>query len=137
MTTRLARTRVPDRGMAGSTRPLRVAILLSGSGHLLHNLLEFWPTAETVTQTVFPLAVTALLYWAAARPTRGYLITLGTWGLVVLAGAIVTVLPLTLLPFEPDQAVSHYLVHTVYALLQVPVLATVGRALRRGKADRG
>jgi hypothetical protein len=131
MTTQLEDGNVPDRAATESTRTLRVVILLSGSGHLVHNLLEFWPTAEMVTQTVFPVAVTGLLYWAAARPSRGFLVVLGTWGLIVLVGAVATVLPLSLLPFEPDQTVGHYLVHTVYALLQLPLLVVSWQMLRR------
>ena len=44
------------------------------------------------------------------------------WGIISLAGAVATVLPLPVLPFQPEQSLRHYAVHAVYAASQLPVL---------------
>jgi hypothetical protein len=113
------------------TGSLRVVILISGLGHVVHNLEEFGFTMLALGQTVIPAAVTGLLFRAAVRPTRAYLVALGVWGLIVLVAGGGSVFPLPFLPFEPAQTVSHYLAHAVYAALQVPLLIVVWRALRR------
>lgn len=113
------------------TRTLRAVILISGLGHVVHNLEEFGFTMLALGQTVIPAAVTALLFWAAVRPTRAYLVALGVWGLIVLVAGGGSVVPLPFLPFEPAQTVSHYLTHAVYAALQVPLLVVVWHALRQ------
>jgi hypothetical protein len=51
--------------------------------------------------------------------------------LLPLVGAWVTVLPLAFLPFAPEQTVPHYLVHTVYAVAQIPLLLVARRLARR------
>jgi len=47
---------------------------------------------------------------------------------------LVTVLPLPILPFEPEQSATHYLAHLVYALGQVPLLV-VGWLAARGSVS--
>ena len=108
-------------------RRLRVALLVSGAGHLVHNLEEFGATTLMLGQTAIPAAVTTLLLVAASRPSRGLHLAAGIWGLVVLVGGGASVLPLPVLPFEPAQTVSHYLAHVAYALLQVPLLVVAWR----------
>lgn len=49
------------------------------------------------------------------------------WGAISLAGAIVTVLPLPFLPFRPEQSVSHYGVHALYVITQLPLLRLTWR----------
>ena len=48
--------------------------------------------------------------------------------------SLVTVLPLPILPFEPEQSATHYLAHLVYALGQVPLLV-VGWLAARGSVS--
>jgi hypothetical protein len=53
------------------------------------------------------------------------------WGVLNLViGGIVTVLPLAILPFVPEQSVTHYAAHVVYALGQFPLVVLGYRALR-------
>jgi hypothetical protein len=121
------------------TRRLRIAVALSGLGHLIHNLEEFGLTILMVGQTVVPAVVTAILFVAVRRPTRTILRLAGVWAVVVIVVGGGSVLPLPFLPFTPAQTVSHYLTHLVYALLQLPllVLAWTGRTRSGGgPADR-
>ena len=57
------------------------------------------------------------------------------WGVLNLViGGIVTVLPLPILPFAPEQSVTHYAAHVVYTLGQVPlVLLFLPCARRTGR----
>jgi hypothetical protein len=48
-----------------------------------------------------------------------------------IGGGLLSVLPLPLWPYQPEQSLRHYAVHALYALLQVPLLVTVTRYLRR------
>src|SRR6187551_3102500 len=53
------------------------------------------------------------------------------WGLInMVVGGIVTVLPLPVLPFVPEQTVEHYVVHAVYAIGQLPLVLVAAGALR-------
>lgn len=104
---------------------LRAAIVLSGLGHVVHNVAEFSAGADSLRQTVLPAAVTVALLVAARRPTRRVLLAGGAWaGVVVLVGAA-SVFPLPFLPFVPAQTAGHYAAHGVHALLQVPLLFIV------------
>jgi hypothetical protein len=49
------------------------------------------------------------------------------FGILHLVGAIATVLPLAFLPFAPEQTLTHYLAHAIYALAQVPLLVAAHR----------
>ena len=60
--------------------------------------------------------------------TRGWpTLLLRVWGGISLAGAIITVLPLPVLPFRPEQSIRHYGVHVSYAVTQLPVLSLMWR----------
>ncbi len=72
----------------------------------------------------FPSLVWLLLFLAwLLLPNHNFSVRLLLgWSVIGLAGAIVTVLPLSFLPFRPEQSVSHYGVHALYAATQLPVL---------------
>lgn len=109
--------------MTVSTRGALAALGLSGAGHVVHNLAEFPPAVLLGPETLVPLAVTAVLGVAlVARPGRATHTAAAGWALVVLVGGGGSVLPLGVLPFAPEQSVSHYAAHAVYALCQVPLL---------------
>lgn len=132
---------MPKAGDEATTSPSRavlVALVLSAAGHVVHNLAEFPPGFLLGWETLFPLAVTvALGAWLLARPGRLAFGAAGGWALVVIVGGGGSVLPLGALPFVPDQSVSHYLAHLVYALAQLPLLWVAYRGLAgTGKHDR-
>ncbi len=54
----------------------------------------------------------------------------------LVGGVIVTVTPLSFLPFVPDQNFIHYLAHLLYGVAQVPLIWIMIRQIRRpSKAD--
>ena len=54
-------------------------------------------------------------------------IGLFVWTLVNLAGGALSALPLSLLPFEPEQTMRHSSFHLLYAATQVPLLVVSHR----------
>lgn len=108
------------------------AVAASLGGLLVHNLAEFPPSILLGPETLVPVAVTIFLGLAMLRrPGRLTFVATAVWaGLVVVVGGG-SVLPLSILPFVPEQTVGHYLAHVVYALSQVPLLWVAGRRVRR------
>lgn len=93
-------------------------------GGWIHDL-HFTPGTLGLGAAVIPwLLLTVLLYWLWkwTEGSAGVLAALFVYGMVALLGAIFTVLPLGFLPFEPEQTLGHYLVHTIYAVAQIPLL---------------
>ena len=68
------------------------------------------------------------------RERRGVRLTWALLNLVI--GAIVTVLPLAILPFSPEQSLGHCLIHVVDTLGQVPLTLLAITALRRPRGAR-
>jgi hypothetical protein len=127
---------------AAGRHPMRwmtLAVMISWLSMAMHNLFEL-PISPLAPEYVGPLAV-ALLCLAAhvARPGwRVPLVALVGWAaLNLVGGAIISVLPLPFLPFEPEQSLGHYLTHIVYGLGQVPLLVAGWLALvRTGRRRR-
>lgn len=103
-----------------------VAVVLSIVGTVIHNVAEFGWSTVTSPDTYISNGILAILLaaWLTFR-RRWLLVVLCVLGAVVLVGMVLTVLPLPVLPFYPDQAAQHYLVHGVAALLQLslPVIS--------------
>jgi hypothetical protein len=92
---------------------------------LAHNIMELGPAFLVDPQTLIPLAIFAGLAILAARETAGRVTWLApfAWGaLNLVAGGILSVLPVGLFPFQPDQSLEHYGVHAIYALTGVPLV---------------
>ena len=54
----------------------------------------------------------------------------------LIGGAILSVLPLSFLPFEPEQSVDHYMSHVLLGVTQIPLLITPSR-IDRGQHRGG
>jgi hypothetical protein len=116
-----------------SRRAMAIALALSAGSMLAHNLYEL-PIGPLAAENTGPIAVAAAIgiayaIWPGSRVVAG--VAFG-WGLLNLViGGIVTVLPLSILPFVPEQSLSHYAAHVVYAVGQVPLVVLAYRALAR------
>jgi hypothetical protein len=109
---------------------MAAALTLSALSMLAHNLYEL-PLSPLDVQNAGPIGVAVFLGVAyAVRPdSRIAAAAALAWGVLNLViGAIVTVLPLPILPFEPDQSVTHYGAHLVYAAGQLPLVLLASRA---------
>ncbi|WP_341994975.1 hypothetical protein MRBLWH7_002520 [Microbacterium sp. LWH7-1.2] len=104
---------------------------------LLHNQWELPLTPVSIENTgplAFDLAL-LLACWRWPSSRLAWSVVLG-WGLVnMLVGGIITVLPLPVLPFVPEQTIDHYLVHVVYTAGQLPLILVAVAALRELRPD--
>lgn len=118
---------------------LALAFAVSWGSMLFHNQLEL-PLTPLDLENTGPLAVDVILFVACWRwPwSRVVWVSILVWALLnLVVGGIVTVLPLTVLPFAPEQTVEHYAVHAVYAIGQLPLVLVASGALRSLLYQRG
>ena len=111
---------------------MAAALTLSAASMLAHNLYEL-PLSPIDLENSGPIAFAAILGVAYALRPESKVVAAAAlgWGVLNLViGGIVTVLPLSILPFVPEQSVTHYAAHVVYALGQVPLVVLGYRALR-------
>lgn len=111
---------------------MAVALAVSALSMLAHNLYEL-PLSPIDLENSGPIAFAALLAVAyAMRPdSKAAAAAAFGWGVVNLViGGIVSVLPLSILPFVPEQSIAHYGAHVVYAVGQIPLVVLGYRALR-------
>lgn len=112
---------------------LALALAVSWASMLFHNLREL-PLTTLDLENTGPLAVDVVLLvvcWWRPRSRLVWTAVLA-WGLLnLVVGAVLTVLPLPVLPFAPEQTIDHYAVHAVYAIGQLPLVLVAGGALRK------
>ena len=118
-----------------SPRPAAVYVTsaLAAGGMLAHDVLELGPAFLFDPQTLIPLAIFAALAILAARATAGTgtWLALLAWGaLNLVAGGILSVLPVGLFPFQPEQSLQHYAVHALYTLTGVPLVVVAWSGLQ-------
>ena len=121
-----------------SRTSIAVALALSWGAMLAHNLYEL-PLSPVDPENSGPLAVAALIGLAYAKGPQARAIVAAAlgWGVLNLViGGIVTVLPLPVLPFAPEQSLTHYAAHVLYTAGQVPLVVLAFRGLRTGGAAR-
>lgn len=115
-----------------------VSAILGWVGLFVHNLADLPGQSILSAESLIPLLITGTLVALWFTPLRlGAAWALLAWGLLNLVGAIVTVLPLTILPFDPDQSPTHYAFHLVYGLTQLPLIVTTAIWRRRRRTRRG
>ena len=113
------------------------ALVVSGAGHVIHNLADFPVTILLGLETLVPLTVTVLLGVAFVyRPGQSTYAAAALWALVVILGGGMTVIPFGFLPFVPDQSISHYVVHLLYIVTQLPLLWVGIRGVRHTNVRR-
>lgn len=113
-----------------------VALIVSGLGHVIHNLEEFPVTILFGWETLLPLAVTILLGVAWYRHSgRSTFAAMTGWAAIVIVFGGGSVIPFGFLPFVPEQSVSHYVAHFVYAVTQLPLLYVGLQGFRSGGPD--
>ena len=107
-----------------------VAVALAWFGLLAHNQLSL-PLAPLSAENLGPLVVYAALgmWYVRSRGSGKARAALAGWTLLnFMVGGVLTVLPLPLLPFVPEQTVAHYAAHVVYSVTQLPLLAILMRS---------
>lgn len=110
-----------------------LAVAVSWLGLVLHNVADLPAQSLVSPETLYP----TLVYLAL---TAGYLLggrawtwpLLGWAALNLVGGAIVSILPLPILPFHPEQTLRHYSFHVVYGATQLPLILLLTRIVRAG-----
>lgn len=112
----------------GTRWPVYAVTVIAWLGFLVHNVADLPGQTFLSPETLWPSLITgALLALYALGPRRIAAIGLFLWTPLNFLGALVTVLPLPLLPFDPEQSWRHYSFHVLYAVTQVPLLVVSGR----------
>jgi hypothetical protein len=113
-------------------------VVLSWLGIYVHNRFELPQLLLWSPENSIPALISALLFlawWQMSSKSAPTIALLG-WGIVQLAGAILTVIPFDFLPFYPPQTLQHYLVHMLFALAQLPLVALLIQQLRSKASKR-
>jgi hypothetical protein len=126
----------PGLGVRPVGHPVRIltvvaVVALSWLGLVVHNLAELTVQARLGPATVAPAAVYLLLaagWLSPARRVAAWLL-LGWGWLHAIGGGLLSVLPVPLWPYQPEQSLRHYAVHALYGLLQAPLLVVLTRYL--------
>jgi len=113
-------------------RLLRFTAGLSWLGLWFHDAREFpatvWITVDSMGMGLVA-ALLVLATWRAPR-ARWPVVALLVYGALMLIGGGLSVLPLPILPFTPEQSYAHYLAHAVYAAAQLPLVVACLHQLR-------
>jgi hypothetical protein len=122
-----------------STDILASLVLLSWTGMFAHARIEL-PTISLIRpEYLIPTGIYIILLsgWILQPEHRRVWIWLFfLWaGIQFVLGAWLSVLPLSVWPFYPEQSLRHYLVHVFYGLAQVPILWHLVVVLRKSPAS--
>ena len=118
-----------------TNRPWAVAtmMILSWLGMTIHNQVELpsltWYRAEYVLPTLVSLLLFAG-WWRQPNNRRIWAWAILAWSaLHFIVGGFLSVLPLPIWPFSPEQNLRHYLAHLIYLLLQIPIILFASRQI--------
>ena len=105
---------------------------LAWLGEYVHNLFELPHLTLISPENSIPALISLMLFliWWRTPNKRLATILLLAWTLLhLIGGALLSVLPLPILPFYPEQSLQHYAAHAIYGLAQVPLIVELGREL--------
>lgn len=120
-------------------RELAPVMSLAALGGVAHNALSL-PLPIYAPETIGPAAIYgALLVWGCLSPAAALpRVVLMSWtALNLLVGGILTVVPLPMWPFAPEQTPQHYAAHVIYASSQVPLIWSLARSRPAHPRDGG
>jgi len=114
------------------------AVALAWLGMYIHNVEDLPNLTLGSPENAGPGLVWLVLlglWWAQRDRSWPAALLLG-WAGLNLLGTFVTVLPLPVLPFKPEQSLRHYAFHVLNALALLPVLVLARRDRRSFAAER-
>lgn len=103
---------------------MAAAVVISWLGLVVHNVADLPGQDLAGPESLAPgLGLASLLALHRLGPRRVAAGVLLGWALLSLVvGGVLSVLPLGLFPFAPEQTPRHYSFHVLYAATQVPLL---------------
>jgi hypothetical protein len=98
-------------------------------GEYLHNLADLPQLALWSPENSIPALISLLLFLSWWKSPYKYFSSglFLNWGIIHFLGGIISVLPLSFLPFVPAQTPLHYFMHLIYALAQLPLIIALAR----------
>jgi hypothetical protein len=113
-----------------------VAAALSWFGLYLHNVADLPDQYLLSPETAYPSLVYLVgvaAWFTRPDPTRrvGAMLLLGWGWLQLVGGGMLSVLPLPIWPYHPEQTPHHYAFHLVYGATQLPLIVITTRHVRR------
>lgn len=125
---------LPRRTANGPAALVALGTALSWGGLFIHNSIEL-PALTLLSPENSIMALvngTLFLVWWWLPSRRAGATLLMVVGMVhLVGGGIISVLPLSLLPFVPEQTLSHYLSHLLYGVGQIPLIWAMFSQLRK------
>jgi hypothetical protein len=114
------------------------AVALGWLGMYVHNVADLPGLTLASPENSLPGLVWLVLFgfWWLLPHARWPTTILLAWGVLNLVGGFLTVLPLPILPFRPEQSWRHYAFHLLAALALLPFLRLVRAEHRMGSAKR-
>lgn len=103
-----------------------IAVAVAWLGLWAHELYRVPSAFGLTVDGSLPLLAVAgalLAWWFLATHIRAAAVALLIYALINFVGGILSVLPLPFLPFAPEQTADHYLIHAMYAVCQIPLMA--------------
>jgi hypothetical protein len=109
------------------------ATAVAWAGFFIHNIADLPGQTIVSAESLFPtlIWIAALTLWLVPRTRAAGAWMLSVWAAVNLVGGALSVLPLPVLPFTPEQTATHYAYHALYAATQIPLLIATIRWLRQ------
>ncbi|GAA0937481.1 hypothetical protein GCM10009554_25780 [Kribbella koreensis] len=115
------------------------ALVLAWTGFVVHNFADLPGQTFVSPETLLPSLgfVGIAVLWLTGAHRAAVWAALVWGGLHLVGGAFLSVLPLPILPFDPEQSLRHYLFHVLYGVTQLPLLLVAWRSRRTdGLPDR-
>jgi len=109
------------------------------SGFILHNVADLPRQTLGSPESLYPTIVTValvVLWLVPATRTAATWALLAWFALHLVGGGILSVLPIGLFPFDPEQSLRHYAFHGVYIATQVPLVWCASCRCRAGDGAR-
>jgi hypothetical protein len=108
-----------DRRLKSVAFPISLAWL----GILFHDLQEFGRPAIENSIVMGVIAILLFWLWRRLPERRGAIaIVLLGYAIISLVGAVTSVFPLSIWPFDPEQSLEHYLSHTIWTISALPLV---------------
>lgn len=128
-----ATSRQRPHGTAAWVAAVVAATAVAWTGFYIHNVADLAGQTILSPESLFPSLIwlAAIVLWVvpATRIVGAWVLL--AWAALNLVGGVLTVLPLPILPFEPDQSARHYAFHALYAATQIPLVAMTAVWFRR------
>lgn len=119
----------------GKSVLVAVLLFLSWAGAYIHTTIELQLPVWRPENGIPALIGLGLFLGWRRQPQRRrlwtWLLLAWTAGAHLFVGALLSVIPLPVWPFVPEQSAGHYISHVIYGIAQLPLIWVLWQALRK------